>query len=148
MGQSIEVRIIVDRQKVTVLIDSGAHVSSVSSWFYTWMTLKVHPLDRMLQVEGTRGSAIPYLGYVEVNLQNMGIRGYNKDALLLVILTMTYSEKLPVVVESQIIDRAMGMIMKGELVRATMTWQLVHFSVVMSGSLQLPCKGAGGMGVL
>ena len=41
--------------------------------------------------------------------------------MLLVIPTMTYSEKVPVMVGSNIIDRAMGMIMKGELVRATAT---------------------------
>ena len=60
------------------------------------------------------------MGYVRVNLQIPGIRGYNEDVLLLVILTMTYSEKVPVMVGSKIIDRAMGMTTKGELVRATM----------------------------
>ena len=35
----------------------------------------------------------------------------------------TYSKKVPVMVGSRIIDRAMGMIMKGELVRATATWK-------------------------
>ena len=59
------------------------------------MTLKVHPLDWLLELEGTRGSAIPYVGYVEVNLQIPGIQGYIEDILLLVILTVTYSEKIP-----------------------------------------------------
>ena len=38
--------------------------------------------------------AIPYLGYIEVNLQIPGIRGYNEDVMLLVILTMIYAEKV------------------------------------------------------
>ena len=138
----------VDRQKVTALIDLGAPVSSVSSRFCEQMTLKVHPLDRLLELEGTRGSAIPYLGYVEVNLHIQGIRGYNEDILLLVILTMTYFEKVLVMAGSKIIERAMGMIMKGELVRASMTWKQAHYGVVMSGLLQLPCEGAKGDGVL
>ena len=108
------------------------------------MALKVYPLDSLLGLEGTGGSAIPYLGYVEVNLQIPGIKGYSKDILLLVILTTTYSEKIPVMVESKIIGRVMGMITKGELVRTTMTWKQVHFSAVMSGSLQLPCRRARG----
>ena len=58
------------------------------------MTLKVHTLDRLLELEGTRGPAIPYFGYVEVNLQIPGIWGYNEDVWLLVILTTTYSEKV------------------------------------------------------
>ena len=66
-------------------------------------------------------------------LQISGIRVYNKDILLLVIPTMTYSKKVLVMVGSKIIDRAMGMIMKGELVRATTTWKQAHFGAVMFG---------------
>ena len=105
------------------------------------MALMVHPLDQLLELEGTGGLAIPYLRYVEVNLQIPSIRGYNEDVLLLVILTTTYSKKVPVMVESKIIDSMIGMIMKGELARATATWKQAHFSAVMSGSLQLPHKG-------
>ena len=43
------------------------------------MALKVHPLERLLKLEGTSRAAIPYLGYVEVNLQIPGIRGYSED---------------------------------------------------------------------
>ena len=110
------------------------------------MALKVHPLDRLLDLEGTGGSAIPFLGYIEVNLQVPVIKGYNEDILLLVILTTTYSEKVLVMVGSKIIDRVMGMIMKWELVRATMTWKQAHFGVVMSGSPQLPKEVQGGKG--
>ena len=51
------------------------------------MALKVYTLDRLLELEGTGGSAIPYLAYVEGNLQIPGIKGYNEDVLLLVIPT-------------------------------------------------------------
>ena len=102
------------------------------------MTLEVHSLGGLLELEGTGGSAIPYLGYIEVNLQIPGIKGYNEDILLLVISTMTYSEKVPVMVRSKIIDWAMGMMTKGELMRATAAWKQAHFSAVMSGSIQLP----------
>ena len=139
VGWSNEAHIIIDGQRVIALINSGAQFSSVSSGFCEQMTLKVHPLDSLLELEGTRGSAIPYLGYVEVNLQIPGIWNYNEDVMLLVIPTTTYSEKVSVMVGSEIINRVMGMIMKGKLARATMTWKEAHFSVVMSGSLQLPC---------
>ena len=52
-------------------------------------------------------------------------------------------------VGSKIIDWVMGMMTKGELIRATATWKQDHFSAVMSGSVQLPCtdsKGDGEMG--
>ena len=130
---------------MTTLINFGVQVSS-SSGFCEQMALMVHPLDWLLELEGTKGSAILYLGYVEVNLQIPGIRTYDEDVLLLVILTMTYSEKVPVMVGSKIIDRAMGMIMKGEVARATATWEQAHFSAVMSESLQLPHRGTKGDG--
>ena len=110
------------------------------------MTLQVHPLSRLLKLEGTGGSAILYLGYVEVNLQILGIKGYNEDILLLVILTMTYSEKVQLMAGSKIIDWAMGMMTKGELRRATATWKQAHISAVLSWSLQLPHTDSKGNG--
>ena len=77
------------------------------------MALWVQPLDSLLELEGTGSSAIPYLGYVEVSLQILGIKGYNEDILLLVIPMMIYAKKVLVMVGSKIIDRAMGMITKG-----------------------------------
>ena len=145
VGWSNEAPVIVDGQKVTTLIDSGAQVFSVSSGLCECMTLMVHPLGRLLELEGKGGSTIPYLGYVEVSLQIPSIKGYNEDVLLLVIPSMTYSEKVPVMVGSKIIDRAMRMMTKkGELVSATVTWKQAHFGVVMSGLLQLPCTDSKG----
>ena len=108
------------------------------------MALKVHPLNRLLEVEGSRGSNIPYLGYVEVNLQIPGIEGYNEDILLLVIPTMTYAEKVLVMLGSKIIDRVMKMITEGELVRATMTWRQAPFVWLCLGHFSCPTEQWGG----
>ena len=121
---------------MTALIDLGAQVSSVSSGFCECLTLEVHPLGRLLELEGTGGSTFLYPGYVEVNLQIPGIKGYNEDILLLVILTTTYSKKVPVMVGSKIIDRVMEMMTKGNSQgqlqpgnRLTLVWLcLGHFS--------------------
>ena len=59
--------------------------------------------------------AIPYLGYIEVNLQLPYTRRYNKDVLLLVIFTMTYVKKVLVMVGSNIVSEAIKVVMKGEL---------------------------------
>ena len=86
--------------------------------------LQIKSLGQLLELEGTGGAAIPYLGFVEVNLQIPGIRNYNEDVhvLLLVIPTMTYSEMVLVVVGSKIIDKALSLMTMGELAKATMTW--------------------------
>ena len=138
VGWSSEAPVIIDGQKVTMLINSGAQVSIVSSGFCECMNLEVDPLGKLLELDGTGGSAIPYQGHIEVNLHIPSIKGYNEDILLLVILIMIYSEVVLVMVRSKIIDCVMGMITKGEHMRATATWKQVHFGAVMSGSLQLP----------
>ena len=81
------------------------------------MSLNIHPLGRLLELEGTGGSAVSYLGYVEVNLQIQGIKDHNEDVLLLVMLTTTYSGKVLVMVGSKIIDWVIGMMTKENLPR-------------------------------
>ena len=93
VGHSNEACIIIDRQRVITLIKSGAQVSSVSSVFCKQIALKVLPLDMLLKLQGTGRATILYLAYVEVNLEIPGIRGYNKDMVLLVILTKTYAQR-------------------------------------------------------
>ena len=74
---------------------------------------------------------------MEVNLQILGITNYNKDVLLLIIPTMTYSEMVLVMVGSKIIDKVLSLMTKGELAKVTTMWRLAHFGDVMSRSLQL-----------
>ena len=76
-----------------------------------------------MELEGTGGSSIPYLRFVEVNLQILGIKNYNEDVLLLVIPIMTFYEMVPVMVESKIIDRAMRIKTREELAKLTITWR-------------------------
>ena len=137
VGCSNEAPVIVDRWETTALIHLGAQVSSVSSQFCKNLALQIQPLGQLLEQEGTGGAAIPYLGFVEVNLQILGIKNCNEDVLLLVIPATTYSEMVPAMVGSKIIDRALSLLTKGELAKMTMMWRQAHFGAVMSGSLQL-----------
>ena len=89
---------VMDGLEVTALVDLGAQVSNISAQLCEELDLEIQPLGRLLGLEGTGGAAIPYLRFVEVNLQIQGIRGYNEDLLLLAIPTMAYAERVPVVV--------------------------------------------------
>ena len=111
------------------LIDSGAQVSSVSSQFCEELALEIQPLDQLLELEGTGGATIPYLGFVEVNLQVPGIQHYNEDVLLLIIPTTTYSQMDQVVIGSKIIDRVPSVIIKGELQKVTTMWDRLTFKL-------------------
>ena len=92
-----------DGQRMTALIESGAQVSGISSHFCEELTLQIQPLDR-LSVRGARDSAIPYLRFMEVNLQILGIKNCNEDVLPVVIPTTSYSEKVLVMFGTKIID--------------------------------------------
>ena len=91
-------------------------------------------IGSVIGARGDRGAAIQYLGFMEVNLQILGIANYYEDILLLVIPTTTYSETVPAVVGSKIIDKALSLMAKGELAKVTMTWRQSHFGAFMSGS--------------
>ena len=101
------------------------------------LDLEIQPLGQLLELEGTGGAAIPYLRFLEINLQIPCIRGYNEDVLLLDVPTVAYAEGVPVMVGSKIIDRALSCMTVGELAYKTATQQQAHFRAVMLGSLQL-----------
>ena len=105
------------------LIDSEAQVSSVISQFCEELALEIQPLGWLLELEGTGGATIPYLGFVEVNLQIPGMQHYNEDVLLWIIPTTTYSQTVPVMVGSKKFDKASSVITKGELEKAATMWR-------------------------
>ena len=98
VGCANEVPVVMDGHEVTALVDSGAQVSNISAQLCKDLGLEIQPLGQLLELEGTGGAAIPYLGFVEVNLQILGIRGYNENVLLLAIPTTAYAEGVPVMV--------------------------------------------------
>ena len=131
VGSPNEAPVIIDGQEVFALIDYRARVLSISAQFCEELTLQIQPLGQLLELEGTGGAAIPYLRFVEVNLQIPGIRNYNEDVLLLVIPTMTYSKTVPVMVGTKIINKALSLMTEGELAKTTKTWRQAHFGAVM-----------------
>ena len=82
VGCANEAPVVVDGREVTALVDLGAQVSTISARLCEELDLEIQPLGRLLELEGTGGAAIPYLGFVEVNLQIPGVRRYNEDVLL------------------------------------------------------------------
>ena len=117
VGHANEAPVVVDGWEVTALIDLGAQVSNINTQLSEDLDLEIQPLGQLLELEGTGGAAIPYLRFVEVNLQIPGIRGFNEDVLLLPIPTMTYSEGVPLMVGSKIIGRALSCMIAQELAK-------------------------------
>ena len=138
VGHANEALVVVDGCKVAALVDLGAQVSNISAQLCEELGLEIQPLGWLLELEGTGGAAIPYLGFVEVNLQIPGIRAYNEDVLLLAIPTMAYAERVSVMVGSKIINKALSCMTAGELAHATVTWQQAHFGAECQGCCSYP----------
>ena len=115
VGCANEAPVVMDGHEAAALVDSGAQVLNISAQLCEELGLEIQPLGQLLELEGTGGAAIPYLGFIEVNLQILGIRRYNEDVLLLAIPTMAYAERVPVMVGSKIIDKALSCMTVGEL---------------------------------
>ena len=98
VGHANQVPVVMEGCEVAALVDSGAQVPNISAQLCKELGLEIQPLGQLLELEGTGGAAIPYLRFVEVNLQIPGIRGYNEDVLLLAIPTTAYAEGVPFVV--------------------------------------------------
>ena len=64
-----EVCILIDDVECLALVDSGAHISTITTEFIKQLGLKIHQLDRTLKYETVGRGDIPYVGYVEVNLK-------------------------------------------------------------------------------
>ena len=115
VGHANEELVVVDGCEVAALWDLGAQVLNISAQLCEELGLKIQPLGQLLELEGTGGAAIPYLRFVEVNLQILGIRRYNEDVLLLAIPTTAYAERVLVMVGSKIINKALSCMTAGEL---------------------------------
>ena len=107
------------------LLDSGAQMSTITISQAKKMGLKIQDLESLLDIEGGGGIAIPYIGYVEVNLQIPEIRNYNEDALMMVMNDSRYGDKVPFAIGTIHIHTALKEMTKDEWDNMTLSWQSV-----------------------
>ena len=93
---------------------------------------EIQPLDWLVPIEGSRGADVPYLGYVEVRMQILGISSFGQDVLMLISHTTThYHRRVPIQVGSQIIDRVTNCITQEELQSLSQSWKLAYVSTII-----------------
>ena len=105
------------------LIDSGAQISAISSSMQKALGVTLKGLEVLLEIEGSVGVDIPYLGYTEVNLQISEIKNFNEDVLMLVYPDSKYSQKVPVVLGTLHIDALLEAATEEELKNQTQVWR-------------------------
>ena len=127
MGRANESEIEIDGKISKALIDSGAMILMMSKGYCDEHGYEIQPLDWLVPIEGSGGADVPYLGYVEVRMQILGISSFDQDVLMLVSHTTTHYHKgVPLQVGSQIIDQATNSITKDELKSLSQSWKLAY----------------------
>ena len=79
--------------------------------------LKLEPrqLQSILQIKGSGGLEVPYLGYVEAHLKISDVRALDQDVLLLIVPNSTHTQYTPITLGPLHIDLAIKLAMAEEL---------------------------------
>ena len=122
VGKANELDVIVKGQTMKALIDLGAQISAISSLMQKALGVPLKRLEVLLEIEGSAGVDVPYLGYTEVNLQIHEIKNFNEDVLMLVNPDSKYIRKVPDVLGTLHIDALLEAAIEEGLKNLTLTW--------------------------
>ena len=53
---------------MTALLDTGSQVTHIREAFCQTNNIQIHPLDKLVEIEGTGGDLTKYIGYIEATL--------------------------------------------------------------------------------
>ena len=130
IGPKHEVKVIVNDEQVTALVDLGAQISAVSMAFAKHHGLLIWQLQQLLDFQGFGGVDIPYIGYTQVQLQIPGIQGYDKDILVFIQKDSHYSEHVPVILGTLHIKDIIHLATKEELANLGETWEMGKLGII------------------
>ena len=80
-------------------------------------------LEVLLEIKGSAGVDVPYLGYTEVNLSIPEVPSFNKDVLILAYPDSKYSRKVPVVLGTLHVDAIYAIATEDESRSLTPAWR-------------------------
>ena len=113
-------RVEINGVKTRDLMDSGSQVNMMTEKFLKNVGLTMRLLTDLglkLGVEGSAGTDIPYLGYMEANLKLPTANNYNSDWLFLVVEQCTmFGEQVPIQVGTNFQDEILAALPVQDLV--------------------------------
>ena len=118
-----ETTVIVEGQETRALIDSGSQLSAISLAWVKKLNLKPQQLWSILQIKGSRGLKVPYLGYVETCLRIREIKAFDNDLLLLIVPDSAHTLHTPITLGTLPIDMAIKLATKKELGNLSKQWK-------------------------
>ena len=115
VGEANESTVIVEGQEARALLDSGSQLSAISLKGVKKLKLKPQQLQSILQIEGSGGLKVPYLGYVEAHLKIPKIEAFDLDVLLLIVPDSVHTQYTQIMLEMLHIDMAIKLATKKSL---------------------------------
>ena len=106
VGQPNEVQVKIDGISTTALCDTGSCVSTCSEKFYeeNLANKELKPLNNLLNIECADGSQLPYKGYIEADLEAVGIpKSKGQASLFLVVPDTQYNSSTPFLIGTNIL---------------------------------------------
>ena len=106
IGESAETEILISGNSTTALIDTGSNVSTLSKTFYdNYLQDKpIHPIEEFVNIECADGNSLSYLGYIETEIEPLGIpNSQPQPCLFLIVPESNYSKTVPVLLGTNII---------------------------------------------
>ena len=126
IGRANEEQIMINGHPVTALLDTGSQVTHISEAFCQANNIQIHPLDKLVEIEGTGGDLIKYIGYIESTLTlPLGSQSFEIEALLLVLSSTDYQQRVPIAVGTTITDIAVDFINKFKPENLPKSWKAV-----------------------
>ena len=123
VGEVNESKVIIEGQEMRALLDMGSQLSPISWTWVKKLNLEPNQLQSILRIEGSGGLEVPYLGYVEVQLELPKIKAFNHDVLLLIVPDSAHMQSTPITLGTLHIDMAIKMATKKELENLNKQWQ-------------------------
>ena len=126
----------VEGQEARSLIDSGSQLSCISLAWVKKLNLNPHQLWLVLQIEGSGGLDVPYLGYVETSLGVLEVKVFDTDVLLLIVPDSAHTMHTPITLGTLHIDMAIKLGTKKELENLNKQWErsLIAIKLTMKGA--------------
>ena len=123
VGKADESIIIVEGQEARALLESGSQLSANSLEWVKKLKLKPQQLQSILQIEGSGGLEVPYLGYVEAHLTILEIKAFDLDVLLLIVPDSAHTQYIPITLGRLHIDMVIKLATKKELKNLNKQWK-------------------------
>ena len=105
----------VEGQRARALIGSGSQLSSILLAWVMTLKLNAQQLCSVLQIEGSGGLDVPYLGYVETHLRVPEVKTFDTDVLLLVVPDSVHTMHTAITLGTLHIDMAIKLATNTEL---------------------------------